>query len=62
MSLQSLTPGWGREAAPNAGSPTLVPLSLLAPGGPGLRDGTAARTLTRRHAGTLSYHKVKIKE
>lgn len=37
------------------------PLALKAPDGPGLLNGTAAHTLTRRHAGTLSYHKVKIK-
>lgn len=50
-----------RKTPPNAGPIALVPSPLQAPDGPGLLNGTAAHTLTRRHAGTLSYHKVKIK-
>lgn len=60
---QSLAPGWGRgRLNPNAGPAALVrsPLTKLPMG---QASGTALppRTLTRRHAGTLSYHKVKIK-
>lgn len=60
---QSLAPGWGRgRLNPNAGPAALVhsPLTKLPMG---QASGTALppRTLTRRHAGTLSYHDVKIK-
>lgn len=60
---QSLAPGWGRgRLNPNAGPAALVrsPLTKLPMG---QASGTALppRTLTRRHAGTLSYHNVKIK-
>lgn len=50
-----------RKLTSKAGPTTLVPLPLRAPGGPGLWNGTAAHILSCKNAGTLSYHKVKIK-
>lgn len=57
----SLSQVGGEGLTSNAGSTTLVPLLLRAPGGPGLWNGTAAHILSCRNAGTLSYHRVKIK-
>lgn len=60
---QSLAPGWGSgRLNPNAGPAALV-RSPLTKHPMGQASGTALppRTLTRRHAGTLSYHNVKIK-
>lgn len=60
---QSLAPGWVRVGlTPNAGPAALVPPPLTKLH-MGQASGTALppHTLTRRHAGTLSYHNVKIK-
>lgn len=38
---------WRRKLTSNAGPTALVPLAPKAPGGLGLRNGTAARTLTQ---------------
>lgn len=60
---QSLAPEWVRVGlTPNAGPAALVPPPLTKLH-MGQASGTALppHTLTRRHAGTLSYHNVKIK-
>lgn len=60
---QSLAPGWVRRGlTPNAGPAALVPSSLTKLQ-MGQASGTALppHTLTHRHAGTLSYHNIKIK-
>lgn len=60
---QSLAPGWESGGlTPNSGPAALVP-SPFTKLQMGQASGTALppRTRTHRHAGTLSYHNVKIK-